>query len=905
MSPARPFLGLDGGACGLSEALSARIQRVDGAIGEVLHRLGLDDEAAAAQTLYQRSLKNPSSTDASLLEGISRLDDPQFVIGVARAFTVLFQLLNLCEQLDIIRVNRSAGRLRKESIADTVNRLADAGLSQEEISKLAESIEIIPTLTAHPTEARRRAVLDKLLAMARVLSRLEAGAGQSDGLEDQSVLQEELERLLLALWQTDEMADQQMTPEEEVENALYFLESTIIEVLPRLQDDFVRAMRSRFPADQKVPAVNVRYASWVGGDRDGNPKVTPAVTRYSLRRSRETAQRASAKIKETARTLTQSTAAVPPTPAAIELAGRLQPQEGLPFYRGLLERIGELSATSEMSPKDAIDAISAIQDCFRKSGVGELVDTGPLAHAVAQLDRFGSFALALDIRQHSGRHESAVAELLSLAGAAPDYKALTEERRMEILHRELVNPRPLLSPKARLSEPTADIMGSIAEMARAQAEAGESACCTYIVSMTHQVSDMLEVLLLAKEGGLWTHGNGSAKSSLDVVPLFETIDDLRHSLRFLEELYSDHVYKRQLQARGQFQEIMLGYSDSSKDGGYLAANWALHRAQKDISDVTERHGIQLRLFHGRGGTVGRGGGRASRAIRNQPPGTFHGRIRFTEQGEIISFRYGLRPIAHRHLEQIVSAAMLSASNRFTPDERPEWAAAMDRLAELSRAAYRKLIYDDPGFWDFYTRSTPIEYIALLPIASRPVFRPGKALKDLEDLRAIPWNFAWVQSRYVAPGWFGLGTALEQFASEDPGHEELLKSMAQSWGFFRTVLDNAQLELTRAHLPTAEGYARRSEGSGDSMRIHEILQSEHERSKSWILRICGQKELLENAQAVRRTVELRNPAVVPLNVLQRLVMNVWEELPEQEQSGPWRSAMLQTIAGVAAAMQSTG
>jgi phosphoenolpyruvate carboxylase len=325
----------------------------------------------------------------------------------------------------------------------------------------------------------------------------------------------------------------------------------------------------------------------------------------------------------------------------------------------------------------------------------------------------------------------------------------------------------------------------------------------------------------------------------------------------------------------------------------------------NLAKVSEETGVPMRLFHGRGGTVGRGGGRANRAILSQPAGSFSGRIRFTEQGEVISFRYSLPPIAHRHLEQIVSAVLIAAAGLGNPDAEAEYGDAMRELEETSRSAYRSLVYDDPDFWSFYTQATPIEHISLLPIASRPVYRPGKALSGIEGLRAIPWNFAWVQSRTTLVGWYGMGTALEEFVKASPARLETLHTMYQDWPFFRTVVDNAQLELVRAHLPTARLYAARVQPAELGVRMEGLIEDEHERTVRMILRITGQDKLLQSAQVVRSTVEFRNPEVMPLSVMQVALMNAWEGLNEEEQAGDWREAMRQSIAGIAAAMQSTG
>jgi phosphoenolpyruvate carboxylase len=369
----------------------------------------------------------------------------------------------------------------------------------------------------------------------------------------------------------------------------------------------------------------------------------------------------------------------------------------------------------------------------------------------------------------------------------------------------------------------------------------------------------------------------------------------------MTEMYSAEVYRKHLQSRGNRQEIMLGYSDSSKDGGYLAANWSLYSAQRELAKASREAGVEHRLFHGRGGTVGRGGGRANKAILSQPPGSFSGQIRFTEQGEVISFRYGLRPIAHRHLEQIVNAVIIEAHrSALDQPEPPEFDAAMEQMAEVSRQTYRRTVHEDPEFWSFYTQATPIEFISFLTIASRPVFRPGKALQGIDQLRAIPWNFAWVQSRHVLVGWFGIGSALESCPDKD-----LLRRMLQEWPFFKTVLDNAQLELTRAQISTSRRYAARVEPRTLGEKFQGAIERDYEQTVREILAISGQDALMSGAKTVRATVEFRNPMVSPLNQMQVYLMDKWGSLTDEEQGGVWREAILQTIAGLAAAMQSTG
>jgi phosphoenolpyruvate carboxylase len=667
----------------------------------------------------------------------------------------------------------------------------------------------------------------------------------------------------------------------------------------------------------------MRYRSWVGGDRDGNPEVTPETTWNALNEHRQLALNSHLKaVAALRRSLTLSSKIVDITR---ELRARIERNLAeLPYldvYRTryaqepyvqmmlgcelrLAASIAKASGESDgvqcayRSAQELLDDLHLVQRSLVAHGAVSLATEGPLPHLILQVEAFGFHLAALDIRQHSDEHAAALGEMFSGARVltkASAYSELKEPEKVELLQAELENPRPLLSTRQSRSSTLAKVLDVFDVIRRAHEELGSESVQTYIVSMTHGISDILEVLVFAKESGI----------SIDVVPLFETIDDLRRAPNLIRELFSLPAYRRQLESRGGQQEIMLGYSDSSKDGGYVSANWWLHRTMAAIAAVQRETGVPIRLFHGRGGTVGRGGGRANRAILSQPSGCFKGQIRFTEQGEVIGFRYGLLPLAHRHLEQIVSACLLAAS-KDSPEpaaELTEFGEVMQRLADSSQSKYRSLVYEDPQFWDFYTQATPIEHIALLPIASRPVFRPGKALKSIEGLRAIPWNFAWVQNRATLIGWYGLGTAVADVTAQEAGAERL-QQMVKRWPFFQTILQNAQLELARAHLETMRLYAARV--SPESLKsVQDNIEQELTLSVQAVLQATGQSVLLAEASVVRATIEFRNPAVRPLSMMQIHVMNKWAGLSDQEQAGPWREAMLQTIAGLAAAMQSTG
>jgi phosphoenolpyruvate carboxylase len=895
MPESRPFLPLDAIEVGLGAPLAEKIAHLNKALGEMLH-----EQEGSGLLELSLALFNGDVHPDELIERFPALADPDTIQRVARAYTLLFHLINKAEQVEIVRYHRSRqGGTRSESIAEAIEKLAASGRSATEVQMLLDKLDICPTLTAHPTEARRRAVLDQLQRVARILSETEGGVGLGYSLDQGQLLEEELNRALTELWRTDEMSSHALTVDEEIDNALYFLGGTILDLIPTLHADLRRALKKAYPDHDFQIKPFITYRSWVGGDRDGNPMVTPEVTWRALHSHRSTVlgqyidrlERLAAEF-----TLTAHSGA----PFAAQIGGLVQ----------RLRATAEATTGGYLSPSQFLSDLEELSDRLSAEAGATLVDSGPLKDLRVQVEACGFHLAALDIRQHSEMHEQAIQELFAQAGVTPNYLGLDEPTRIKLLTTELANPRPLVSGRAPRSKHLQDILGTYDVVRQAKDQLGEGCVQSSIISMTHQLSDILEAMLLAKEAGLYTvRPDGTVESSLDFVPLFETIEDLENCDDLMRQLLNDPTYRAHLKARGDFQEIMLGYSDSSKDGGFLAANWALQSAQARLAGAVEGFGLTLRLFHGRGGTVGRGGGRANKAIQSQPRGSFHGAIRFTEQGEVISFRYGLPPIAHRHLEQIVNASILTVADSRPPREgfavaRESWSETMVALSDTSKAAYRELVYDDPEFWQFYTQATPIEYIALLPIASRPVLRPGKALGSLEALRAIPWNFAWVQSRYVVPGWYGLGSALESAVSTEQGLERL-QEMYSKWTFFKNVIDNAQLELKRAHLETAKAYADRIPDQKVAQRLHSKIEEEFNRTFRGVLAVTGQTELMAHAVVVRKTVDLRNPAVWPLSLLQLHLMDRWGQLAPAEQQGPMRDAMLQTIAGIAAALQSTG
>lgn len=865
------MLPLDPESVGLSAPLCRDIRLLNRLIGELILEVEGQETLDTIRRLYDTT-REDFETDP--FDAVPELRDPERAATVARAYTVLFQLINFAEQKEIVRVNRARPE-RPESIRHVVEALRARGASGQDLRSWLEQLSVSPTLTAHPTEARNRDVLNRLEAIVRSLARLdyEVPTDLDRPLDAQNWDLTDLRRNLAALWRTPEVLDEGISVEQEVRQAIYYFESSIMRVASWLVRDFEQAL-----GVPNLPPV-LRYRSWVGGDRDGNPNVTPEITAQTLALHRELASRRYGELLARLET---------------ELTQGRRTSDGALLPHAYASRVNAIRAQlSEGAYADgtslAADLLE-LQTALREDGCNLSANTGLLPRLIRQVQTFGLNLAGLDVREHSAVNEGAVAELLEAAGF-PRYRDLSESDRVTILTAELLNPRPLVGADWRGSEATQKVRDLYTVIADAHRRYGPDSVPCSIISMTHGPSDLLEVLLLMKDAGLLRLRDGLPSGSLDVVPLLETIEDLRGARALMEAIWKNPAYSAYLRSRDNRQEVMLGYSDSGKDGGYLAATWSLYRTQAALAEAARERRVQLSLFHGRGGTVGRGGGRANRAIQAQPPGAFDGRIRFTEQGEVIGFRYTLKPIAHRHLEQILSASLLAlaASETQAPD-REEWRVLMDGLAEASLDAYRGLVYGDEDFWTFYSQATPIEFMTQLTIASRPVMRPGTAKRTLDSLRAIPWNFAWVQTRYGVPGWFGLGTAFEAHSER----LETLQEMARQWPLFKTLLENVELELCRAELGIARLYAHQVAPSEVAERFHARILYEHELTSRWVRSITG-RDLMASSPTVRNTIAFRNPIVAPLHRMQAALL--------RRDADP--KVMLHCMMGIAAGMQSTG
>lgn len=917
------------GKSGISENLACKIESLVNFLENIItgkEDQHLVDEMAELPRLAARAFDEGDGDAFAKLQQKMKEYETADIIKFLKYNTAYFHLVNSLEQHEITRINRerafnnSPENPRSESIAEAVYRLKEAGYSYEEALSVIQKLDIQPTITAHPTEARRHSVLVKQQHITSMISRLEDEAFTPE--ERDTMVAEILNEINLLL-ATDEVRSEKVTVEDEVENGMFYFMNSIWDTIPVLYEDLRHAFKTYYNEAPDLPVV-LRYRSWIGSDRDGNPNVTEEVTWNTITEQRKSILQLylneldelrrylsiSENQFEISDALRESIAEDEDIVPLSQRYNRLYSQE--PYRRKIthimqklrrqLETIEEgdkpriIEKSADYTVRDFQNDLQLIKESLEQNGLPRVSQTGKVNDLMIRAETFGFHMAALDIRQHSRLHEETIAELLELAKVSDDYIGLSEDEKVALLTHELSNPRPLCPIRSNISDQSGKIMG-VFRLIGDLLELDQNSFGSYIISMTHGVSDMLEVLILAKEAGLWSLDDGKVESQINVVPLFETIEDLEVCNKLMKEIFENDLYAKQIKARDGFQEIMLGYSDSNKDGGYWMANWALEKAQQKLGAVCREYDIDFRLFHGRGGTVGRGGGRSNQAILALPPISNNGRIRFTEQGEVISFRYSLSAITRRHLEQIVNAMIrVTVSTEEEREGKDQFITLMEQMAESSMEAYRNLI-DDPEFWPWYTQITPIEHISRLPIASRPVSRSGADAADFDNLRAIPWVFAWTQVRYNVPGWYGIGKVLHDLVKENEEMLETVKEWYREWIFFKTILDNAQREMARTHLQTAEVY-----DISEKDKFEEHITDDFKKAEVAILKITGQSEILENSKVILKSIRFRNPFTYPLNLMQVELLKRWREDKDSEEL---RDALFLSINGIAAAMQSTG
>ena len=899
-------------------------------LGDVLRAQTGEEGFARIESIRQTaiSLRRASQSDTADIkdELAALLNDLPIAqtLDVVRAFSYFSHLANLAEDVHQNRRRRAhafAGSPPQSgSMAHAFQRLREAGIDGAQLRAFFADALVSPVLTAHPTEVQRKSILDCEREIVRLLQWRDRSALTPDEL---ATMQNGLYRQVLTLWQTAMLRLTKLQVKDEIDNGIAYYRYTFLDEIPRLYADLEAQYARDFGDGAIVPAFLV-MGSWIGGDRDGNPFVGADTLQYANRAQATVALAHHLdEVHQLGAELSLSARLITPTPELIALAAAAHdpnPHRGdEPYRQALVGIYARLAATAmaltgyaprrpphaEMSPyatpAELISDLDLIAASLASHGSQRLAD-GRLRLLRRSVDVFGFHLATLDLRQNSDVHESVVAELLARAGVHPDYTALQEGERVALLVADLANPRLLDTPyiaRTPLLESELAILRAAAEVHH---RFGPAALPNYVISKCQSVSDVLEVAILLKEVGLLT----PSRLMVNIIPLFETIADLERCADTMRSLFLLPCYRRWLESRGRWQEVMLGYSDSNKDGGFVTANWALYRAELKLVEVFRAFDVKLRLFHGRGGSVGRGGGPSYEAILAQPAGSVNGAIRITEQGEIIASKYSDPELGRRNLETLVAATMEAS---LLPAARTDGAiadyyAAMDELAALAYTAYRSLVYDTPEFLPYFRASTPIAEIAELNIGSRPASR--KASQKIEDLRAIPWVFSWSQCRLTLPGWYGFGAAVEAWLAQKPGARDArlgrLRDMHARWPFFSSMLSNMSMVLAKTDLAIASRYADLVPDAAVREAIYPRLAAEHDRTVRWVLAVSGRTTLLDDNPTLARSIRNRFPYLDPLNHLQ---VELLRRFRAGQTDVRTRRGIHLTINGLAAGLRNSG
>ncbi|WND59348.1 phosphoenolpyruvate carboxylase [Mycolicibacterium vanbaalenii] len=878
-------------------------------------------ERARVEAFRVRRSEIDRADIAKLFDGV----DVHLALPVIRAFTHFALLANVAEDIHRERrraVHEAAGEPPQDSsLAATYLKLDSAELDAVAVADALAGALVSPVITAHPTETRRRTVFDTQHRITELMRLRLHGHTTADGRD----IDRELRRHILTLWQTALIRLSRLKIQDEIETGLRYYAAAFFEVIPQVNAEVRTALQARWPEGGLLEEPIVRPGSWIGGDRDGNPNVTADVVRLATGSAAHTAfAHYFAELTALEQELSMSARLVHISDQLGALADACHEpaRADEPYRRALRVVHARLTATARQildrqpeheldlgmdpysAPGELLDDLDVIDASLRANGSAVLADDR-LARLREAVRVFGFHLSGLDMRQNSDVHEEVVAELLAWAGVHPDYASLGESERVEILAAELGTRRPLIGQDAELSELARKELDIVAAAARAVHVFGPEAVPNYVISMCQSVSDMLEAAILLKEAGLLDATSAHPYAPVGIVPLFETIDDLQHGASILEAALDLPLYRAVVTVRGGSQEVMLGYSDSNKDGGYLAANWALYRAELDLVESARRTGIRLRLFHGRGGTVGRGGGPSYDAILAQPPGAVQGSLRLTEQGEVIAAKYAEPRIARRNLETLLAAtleATLLDVEGLGDAANPAY-EVLDDLAARAQRAYAELVHETPGFVEYFKASTPVSEIGALNIGSRPTSR--KPTTSISDLRAIPWVLAWSQSRVMLPGWYGTGTAFEEYVGEGPGSAErlaVLQDLYRRWPFFATVLSNMAQVLAKSDLGLAYRYAELVEDEALRRRVFDKIADEHQRTIRMHELITGHDDLLADNPALARSVFNRFPYLEPLNHLQVELLRRYRSGDQDELV---QRGILLTMSGLATALRNSG
>jgi phosphoenolpyruvate carboxylase len=902
----------------------ARLREDIRLLGRILGDTVRDQEGADVFDLVERirqtSIRFHRDEDRLARRELETILDSMSIsetVRIVRAFSYFSHLANIAEDQNNIRQMRTRGGMRSGTLASTLAHAREAGFSAADLRGFFKEALVSPVLTAHPTEVRRKSTIDREMEIAALLDRRERVQLTP---EETEASDEQLRREVLTLWQTNLLRRTKLTVLDEVANGLSFYDYTFLHEVPRLHCSLEDRLNQDEGGEAGELASFLKMGSWIGGDRDGNPFVTAEVMRGTLR-------------LQSSRVMNFYLEELHALGAELSLAAHLADvsqelralaerspdtsphRSGEPYRLAVSGIYARLTATAarlevettrppvgEAAPYASVREFKADLDVLDRSLIANnsgVIGRGRLRLLRRAVDCFGFHLARLDMRQNSAVHERTVAELLDAATPGMSYLALGEDARIALLSSELRNARPLTSSFVKYSDETLGELAVFHAAAEAHVKFGADVIPQCIISMCKGMSDMLEVALLLKEAGL-LHPSG--RSAINIVPLFETIEDLQASSGIMDRMLALHDYRKLVDSRGSVQEVMLGYSDSNKDGGFVTSGWELYKAEIGLVDVFERHAVRLRLFHGRGGSVGRGGGPSYDAIIAQPGGAVNGQIRITEQGEIISSKYSNAEVGRSNLE-ILAAATLEASllqpRQTAP--RKEYLATMEQLSALAFKAYRGLVYETDGFADYFWGSTVITEISTLNIGSRPASR--KKTREIEDLRAIPWVFSWAQCRLMLPGWYGFGSAVETWIAEHPDQGmPFLKELYREWPFFRMLLSNMDMVLAKSSIAIASRYAELVPDEALREKIFSRIRREWHSSIETLLDIMGQDRLLQGNPLLERSIRNRFPYLDPLNHVQVELLK--EHRAQNPDEQVLRGIQL-TINGISAGLRNSG
>ncbi len=901
----------------MNERLRQEVRFLTTRLGEIVREQSGPEVFAAIEILRKIAKQIRQTPSARLLKtkerAVNKLSVRQ-ATDVAHAFSMFFHLVNLSEERERVRrlhAHDRQGAGAPMSLRHTFTELRRQKVPSAAVKKLLASMHIEPVLTAHPTEAKRRSVLNHILRLGKILE-----AACDDVTPS---IERDIDACIEALWLTDEMREGVVTPTMESENARFFLERTIYDLAGTFWERFRAEMARCYPTLPE-PAPFFSVGSWVGTDRDGNPFVTPETSLHAAEQVRlsilnyyltacdrmlswvsfpcRDPKAAAALGKELARDMKRF-------PATRVYESVDQPSElyrrKLRIMMWRLARTIERAEGAYASPKEFIEELVRLGGMLNAYHSPRIARLGPGRLRVAA-DVFGFHGASFDFRTHSKMTRAAADEVLRKAGLPTEPAEARIKSIQQMLFQDPV--------KAAFSPETLHALEEFRALRTIQTRNEERAAYRYVLSMTSCAADVWDILLLARQTDLVEQRGRKLRSRIDVIPLFETLDDLEAGPKIMEELFADPLYRRIIAGRNDFQEVMLGYSDSVKDCGYVAANWGLFHAQKRLAQIAQKYRVRFSLFHGKGGTIDRGGGQSHRSIQAQPSAAPGGRFRITEQGEVISLKYSNPAIAERNFEQLVTSVLdahLLHSRRVEAAKVPEWESYATELGASSRDFYRKLVYETPEFVDYFRQATPIDLIEQIRLGSRPARRWGA--NDLRDLRAIPWVFAWTQSRHLLPAWFGLGHALEKFQRDHaPRGTDFLRSMHEGWPFFFNLINNAEHSLAKTDLYIASLYAALVKPKKLGRKIFGIIEAEYHRSVRGVLEISNSSALLAGQHTLAESIRLRNPYVDPLNFLQTHFLERWRRQrgkPDRPETAELLHLLQITVGGIAFGMKSTG